>query len=164
MYDEYSNAQLALDVARTVALSYLGTWYKWAGDDPSGTDCSGLVVSILKSVGILKRKDDYTACGLARKFRDYELTTPVRGALVFYGRRTDLYEEEDSRGLDVRYLHLRITHVEYMLDHIHSIGASGGGSKTLTVQDAIRNNAFVKIRPAEGYLFIVDPFKRKDHV
>ena len=161
MYDDYSNVQLALDVARTVALSYLGTWYKWGGDDPSGTDCSGLVVSILKSVGILRRKSDYTAHGLARRFLDYRLETPARGALVFYGKRVS--QEEGFKILKANSLNLKITHVEYMIDHIHSIGASGGGSRTLTVQDAIRDNAFVKIRPAEGYVFIVDPFKRRNH-
>jgi hypothetical protein len=45
-----------------------------------------------------------------------------------------------------------------------SIGASGGGAKTLTERDAIRDNAFVKVRPINGpgartgFLGYKDPF------
>ena len=42
-----------------------------------------------------------------------------------------------------------------------NIGASGGGSKTITVQDAIRHNAFIKPRPWRSRKYVkgfVDPF------
>ena len=39
--------------AYKLAWKYIGKFYKWGGDDPSGFDCSGFVIEILKSVGIL---------------------------------------------------------------------------------------------------------------
>ncbi|GAG51579.1 unnamed protein product, partial [marine sediment metagenome] len=56
----------------------------------------------------------------------------------------------------------RIIHVEIMLNQWQCIGASGGGSKTLTEQDAIRDNAFIKVRFAasrRGIHGYIDPFK-----
>ena len=67
-----------------------------------------------------------------------------RGCLVFYGDP--------------------ITHVEFCIDDTFSIGASGGGRDCTTIEDAIRKNAFVKLRPIlrnrkiYGY---VDPFKKE---
>jgi hypothetical protein len=43
-----------------------------------------------------------------------------------------------------------------------SLGASGGGSRTVTVSDAIRSNAFIKLRPfrsRDGVAGFVDPFR-----
>jgi hypothetical protein len=40
-----------------------------------------------------------------------------------------------------------VVHVEICLSEELSIGASGGGSKTKTIKDAIKQNAFIKIRP-----------------
>jgi hypothetical protein len=37
--------------------------------------------------------------------------------------------------------------VEVCIDESFTIGSSGGGSKTLTVADAIRDHAFIKVRP-----------------
>ena len=59
----------------------------------------------------------------------------------------------------------KIIHVEMMVDDPHVVGASGGGSKTRTIEDAIRDNAYVKQRPigyrGDNYL-VVDPFKVED--
>jgi cell wall-associated NlpC family hydrolase len=127
-----------LELALKVAWTYVGKFYKWGGDDPSGFDCSGLCIEILKSAGLLPRKFDTTAHGLSNKFN--EVTKPVAGCLIFWGSP-------------------RITHVEFCIDENHTIGASGGGSKTITEADAIRHNAYVKVRPIrEGYSKIVNPF------
>lgn len=127
------------ELAQGVALSFLGTPYYWGGDDPmQGFDCSGFVIEILKSVGKLPRNGDWTAANLYTLFT--HVSAPEAGCLVFW-----------NNGYG------RIIHVEYCLDNVLSIGASGGGSATDSVQDAIRSNAYIKIRPfatrknIEGY-------------
>jgi len=110
-----------------------------------------LVIEGLQSVGILPRKGDWTArVLLADVFGDKPrivLRSEIRpGMLVFWKRGT------------------RIGHVEIVwkvLDDgtILTIGASGGGSRTRTIQDAIDQNASVKVRPlVEPYSAIIDPF------
>lgn len=123
-----SNEHL-IPLATEVAKSAIWTPYAWGGDDPmAGFDCSGFVIEILKSVGILKRDYDNTADGLYRTFA--LVSTPKEGCLVFW------------RGSGQR-----IIHVEYCLDSVHSIGASGGGSKTKSIEEAVIQNAYIKIRP-----------------
>ena len=116
--------------ALKIAFAYIGKWYKWGGDDPSGFDCSGFVVEVLQSVGLIGRKEDLTAAALWDRFENYPVRMPEAGCLVFW--------ENDSG---------RVIHVEMAISHNLAIGASGGGSKTLTEQDAIRHNAFIKVRP-----------------
>lgn len=132
-------------LAADVAWRFVGTFYKWGGDDPSGFDCSGLVIEILKSVGLLPRKVDDTAEGLRRRYSDRKVPYPYRGCLVFYN-----WKKED-----------RAVHVEFCIDEETTIGASGGGSRTLTMEDAIRDNAFIKVRPIrfEYVIDIIDPFR-----
>jgi cell wall-associated NlpC family hydrolase len=112
------------------ALSFLGKPYKWAGDDPlAGWDCSGLVQEILASAGI-DPPGDQTAQGLFDHFEKngkYGVYGP--GALAFFGESTR-----------------KISHVGFCLDTYRMVEAGGGGSKTLTEQDAITQNAFVRIR------------------
>jgi cell wall-associated NlpC family hydrolase len=140
--------QEARDVAMRVAWSYLGTWYRWGGDDPSGFDCSGLAVEVLKSVNLLGRDEDRSAANLCDYFKTEAVSIgEVKpGALVFFA---DAKEPA------------KITHVEIAVNGDLSLGASGGGSKTLTVEDAIRQNAYVKVRPIArfGKLAVLrDPF------
>lgn len=116
------------DVALKIAFSYIGRPYIWGGDDPSGFDCSGFIIEILKSIGRLPRKGDWTASQLSQKWQ--RTGTPHRGDLVFW-------ENE--------YHH--VIHVEMCIGDGLAIGASGGGSKTLTVADAAKHNAFIKVRP-----------------
>ena len=138
-----------LDVATEIAWSFLGKPYIWGGDDPcAGFDCSGFCIELLKSVGKLPRSGDWTAEMLYERFitDGVIIQFPLEGMLVFWHSRYDKN---------------RIIHVEYCLDGELSIGASGGGSDNVTVQDAIDKNAYVKIRPFRsrnkiyGY---VDPF------
>ena len=126
-----------------IAKHYLGTFYSWGGDDPDGFDCSGFVIECLKSVGILPRKFDTTAAGLFNMFS--KTTIPEEGVLAFWG---------DEVG--------NVRHVEMCIDDRLCIGASGGNSKTITKADAIRDNAFVKIRPIareRPFIGFADPFK-----
>lgn len=113
------------------ALSQLGTLYRWGGDDPSGWDCSGLVIEILQSTGLLPPYYDTTSQGLYDKFSaDGVINAKGLGCLVFFGRSVKA-----------------IKHVGFMLDNRRMLEAGGGGSKIKTPEDAIKHNAFVRIRP-----------------
>lgn len=133
------------DFAIAYAKNWLGSWYKWGGDDPSGMDCSGFMIEILKAVGLFPRKRDATAAGLYTMFKHHAVKHPYRGCLVFW---------HNSNG--------KIIHVEMLVNTELAIGASGGGSSTTTVEAAIKHNAFIKIRPytsRSGVAGFVDPFK-----
>lgn len=132
-----------------IAWCFLGKPYLWGGDDPSGFDCSGFVIELLKSVGKLPRQGDWTAAGLFKLFQDSACPPgiqPQEGFLVFWANDAG-----------------KIIHVEYCLDDELAIGASGGGSRTQTVQDAVRQNAYIKIRPyntRKRLVGFVDPFAK----
>lgn len=140
-----------IKIAREVAMSYIGTFYKWGGDDPDGFDCSGFVIEILKSVGILPRKYDNTADGLFSEF-------PISNIGMI------LDEPENDIGKLVYWSSTssnKKVHIEFSLGSGLSIGASGGGSRTLTHADAMRDNAYIKIRSINsriGMSGINDPF------
>jgi cell wall-associated NlpC family hydrolase len=137
------------DVALQAAWSLYGTPYIWGGDDPvRGFDCSGLVVEVLQSVGILKHGSDYTAQSLWEMFITSAVNEPYAGCLVFWA--VDPQSPPH--------------HIELCINDHLSIGASGGGSKTVTERDAIDQNAYIKVRPFRtrgGYLRFVDPFKKE---
>lgn len=130
------------DYACRLAWHFIGTFYTWKGDDPSGFDCSGFVIEILKSVGIVPRKYDNTARGLYEEMFDKLVARPYKGCLVFFGEPI-------------------VSHVEFCIDNEFSIGASGGGKATTTIKKAIEQNAFIKLRPIKRNRNIVgyiDPF------
>jgi cell wall-associated NlpC family hydrolase len=130
------------EVSLKVAWRMWGLPYIWGGDDTlAGFDCSGMCVEILKSSGVLPRKGDWTADGLYRKFKNNKVSGTFAGCLVFWGNDT------------------RMTHVEFIIEPHHTIGASGGGRMTLTWRDAVNQNAYIKVRPVRpGYKAVVDPF------
>lgn len=127
-----------------LAMSYLGTPYRWGGDDPmEGFDCSGYMIELLAAVGVVPLGYDGTAQALYDRWPERRVDTPKKGCLVFFGVTAD-----------------KITHVEYCLGRRLSIGASGGGSRTTTLADAIRQNAYVRVRPfvTRAPIGYVDPF------
>ena len=90
-----------------------------------------------------------TADNLYRWFNENRTLKPGPGKLVFWFSR-------DPRSN-------KAIHVEMMIDNYHTVGASGGGSATKTISDAIKHNAFVKMRPLNyrGTNFkICDPFAK----
>ncbi len=120
-----------MDTLRSYAMSFVGTPYRWGGDDPTGFDCSGLCIELLQSVGMFPHKKDTTAQGLWRKFQAEGLGPQLGfGALVFFGKSES-----------------KITHVGFMLDGWRMLEAGGGGSKTMTLVDAVKQNAFIRVRP-----------------
>ena len=135
------------DIAKQVAMKFLGKPYIWGGDDPmNGFDCSGFCIEILKSVGLLPRKGDWTAAMLWEQFKDKEVSAPYEGCLVFW---------KNNSG--------KIIHIEYAIDTMFCIGASGGGSKTQSEDDALDQNAYIKIRPwatRSNVRGFIDPFKK----
>lgn len=130
-----------LEIALRVAWKFVGTFYRWGGDDPSGFDCSGLAIEILKSVGFVPRNYDSTAQGIYNKFRDKEVSEPSAGCFIFWS------------------VNGKIVHIEFCINETHTIGASGGGSSTTSIEAAEKQNAYVKVRPIrEGYSNIINPF------
>ena len=127
-------------IAGEVAWSLHGTPYIWGGDDPTGYDCSGLVVEILKSDGTLPRVGDWTANDLFVLFRDKRTAYPDLGCLAFWFRG----------GI--------ATHVEFCIDKEHTIGASGGGPRTIDAQAAAEQNAYVKVRPRKRGAVVCNPY------
>ena len=136
---------------RTVAVEYakhfIGTPYRWGGDDPmAGFDCSGFVVEVLQAVGILPHGHDYSAHDLYTIFKSNTVFPGYQGCLAFW------FNSEQTA-----------THVMILLDDEHVLGTIGGGSKTITAADAVRDNAFLAVRPLSyrkpQVPIIVDPFK-----
>jgi cell wall-associated NlpC family hydrolase len=145
MAPDLVKAQYLRAKAVEYAWSFLGLPYRWGGDDPiQGFDCSGLVIEVLQSVGILPHGFDTTAEGLYQRFKACAVARGYAGCLVLWFSASGL-----------------ATHVELMVDDFHTIGASGGGPSTTSPQAAVDQNAFVKMRPL-GYrgsnFKIVDPF------
>lgn len=121
-----------LETFMYVIEKWYGHWYTWGGDDPMGFDCSGLVVEGLKSADIIPRKSDYTADGLWKRFRVKSLRRdePEYGSLCFWF---------DKHGIAI--------HVAVCINEDSYIGAEGGGRHVKTLEDAIKANAFIKLRP-----------------
>lgn len=116
---------------------FVGRPYRWGGDDPmAGFDCSGLAVEGLQAVGIIPRVSDFGAGSLFSMFPATE--HPLPGCLAYW---------HDGTG---RVIHVEIVLETHLDGLVLAIGASGGGSKTLTEDDAVRQNAYVKVRPVNG--------------
>ena len=120
-----------------VAWKHHGTLYTWGGENPmEGFDCSGLVVECCKSIGRLPRGGDWTAEGLRQRFTEINYSFAKPGDLVFWMRGGTT----DSSG--------RASHVGILWDPITLyLAAEGGGSSTMSRKNAIKANAFIKLRP-----------------
>lgn len=121
-----------MNTLKCYALGFVGLPYRWGGDDPiKGFDCSGMVIELLQSCGVLPRKFDTTAQGLYNKFSTNTFEPdPEFGTLVFYGKSTN-----------------SISHIGFCLDSFRIIEAGGGNSRTKNEEIASRQNAYIRIRP-----------------
>ena len=142
------------EIALTVAVSFLGKPYIWAGRTPVfGFDCSGLVAECLRSVGLLEREEDLNSEGLRAKFEHLK-SEPVVGGLLFW----DWHNEGRAR-------HVEMIVAITATGEIYTIGASGGNSVVRNPARADAMRAFVKIRPARAdAMLCVDPFTDLDTV
>ena len=137
------NALTIRQQATAYALSFIGTPYMWNGNGPY-FDCSGYVCQIIKAFGKIKPNEDFKAEQLKSKF--IQINQPSEGCLVFF------YNTAKTK----------ISHVEYCINDILSIGAADGDSETLSLADAIKDGAFIKIHPIKRERSIacfVDPFQ-----
>jgi len=128
--------------------------YIWAGDDPSGFDCSGLIIELMQGSDILPRQMtnkngylvpfDTTAQGLHKIFEaNGVINSKGLGALIFFGKGKT-----------------KITHVGIMVDNTRMLEAGGGGKHIKTIEDAIKYNAFTRIRPItwrKDFVAIIKP-------
>lgn len=120
-----------MQTLRDYAMKMVGVPYKWAGGSPlSGFDCSGLVRELLSSVGA-NPPGELNSQNLFNYYDHLgkQTTIPKMGTLVFYGQSVT-----------------KIDHVAMAIDQYRIIEAAGGTATTLTLADAIAQNAFVKIR------------------
>lgn len=128
-------------------MTFVGLPYKWGGDDTiAGYDCSGLVIELIQSVGLLPNNFDTTSQGLYNHFQSEGIhNAHAVGSLCFYGESvTD------------------ITHVAMLLEKTHPyrvIEAGGGGRSTKTRTDAEDQNAFVRLRPLKARKDLVSVIK-----
>ena len=112
---------------------HVGQVYRWGGNNGiTGYDCSGLAQEFLLSFGAHPQVGtDMTAQVLYDSLKPKSKENIFdSGSLVFFGKNVKA-----------------ITHVGILINDSLMVEAGGGGSKTLTQQDAINQNAFVRIRP-----------------
>lgn len=127
-------------------ISHLGAPYGWGCSGPEQFDCSNFVVKGLEFIGI--HVPWIATHASADMFRDPSLVPvaePQVCDLVFYaGVRPGA----------------PIEHVMFYAGEGRVIGACGGGRHTLTVEDAIRDNAKVRFRPSLHYRKTFMGFRR----
>jgi len=115
-------------------MSFLGTPYIWAGDDPiRGFDCSGFAVEILQAAGAIPHRTDFSSQGLYNLFKHQQVVGKLEPQfldLVFYGKGSE-----------------KVSHVAIFLGDDKIVEASGGGRGTTDEEIAALQNAFIRVRP-----------------
>jgi len=109
----------------------------WGGATPLGWDCSGLILEVLKARGFASNSFDATAHGIFLATKSGGVLKPEVHALAFFGGKQ------------------RVTHVGYCVSPELMVEAGGGGANTTSLEMAVKQNAFVRLRPI---------FSRKDFI
>ena len=114
---------------------FIGVPYKWGGNNPlEGFDCSGLVCEGLRTAGILTV--DHDSQGIFEVLKAQGRRSGLsRGSVLFFGQTQH-----------------SISHVSIALDDKRMLESGGGDRTTTTLSEAIRRNAFVRIRPIRNDL------------
>lgn len=122
--------------------SMLGLPYRFGGSNPmAGFDCSGLVIELSAAIG-KPPPHDMTAQQLYDFYLpDSRISVITFGSLAFYGKS--------------RY---EITHVAFCLSDELIVEAGSGTHETKSVDVAMRQNAFIRIRPISKRKDIVSCF------
>lgn len=123
-----------LELLRQYLMALVSTRYNWGGDDPiGGFDCSGLASEVMVAFGVLPHGSRLSAQSLQGYLIEHGTAAmPQLGALAFYGTSDKA-----------------ITHVAICLDAHLMIEAGGGNAETISEAEAIRRNAFVRLRPIQ---------------
>lgn len=111
-------------------ISCINTPYIWQGNNPlQGMDCSGYACWVLKSFGLVGRKEDFSAADLAKKFASSgrKANQDEFGAMLFFGKK-------------------EITHVAFALGSGRMIESGGGDSSTTNQSLAAQRDAMVRRR------------------
>ena len=119
-----------MNILISYAMQFVGKPYIWGGEHPSrGYDCSGLVQEILRGAGI-DPPGDQTAQQLYDHFeKNGSVNTYAPGSLAFFGKSVT-----------------EITHVAFCVDRYRMLEAGGGGKDCVSVEEAIKHGAFVRMR------------------
>lgn len=97
-----------------IAQELQGTPYKWAGEDPSGFDCSGFTKYVYKSVGIeLPHNAQLQATLKDAETKTIEMAEP--GDLLFFGSKT-------SKGYNVAHAAILLSREQDSIKVIHCVG------------------------------------------
>jgi len=132
------------------AMQFVGRPYIWGGDDPMrGYDCSGYVQDLLHFAGE-DPPGDQTAQALFNHFSE-----PTKGKYGIYGPGALAFYGKDAK---------HVTHIAFCIDQYRCLEAAGGGSTTLTENDAIKQNAFIRgglIKRRSDFLCVIKPMYLK---
>lgn len=116
------------------ALRFIGQPYQWGKQGPCFWDCSGFMLEVLKAFGRVPNREDMTAKGLYRYLIDKGWKLGFQtGSILFFG---------GSDGQSDAISHTGITYNQELY-----ISACSGDSKTINLNKAIEQNAFIKLRP-----------------
>lgn len=132
-----------METLKQYALKFVGKPYVYNTDGPNTFDCGGFTQELLKSVGELPFKGDFNS---QSQFDILHTTARADawglGSIAFFGKSVT-----------------EITHVAFCLDNHRMIEAAGGDSTTLTIDDALKRRAFVRIRLIKSRLDLVAMLK-----
>ena len=118
------------DTIARLARRFDGVPYLYAANGPLAFDCSGFACFLLQVAGIIPEKQDLTADQLSRMFE--ETTNPQPGDLAVYGTKE------------------KAVHIMVFFGPGKTVmGASGGDSRTTTLQAALHARARVHWVPVD---------------